>query len=161
MAKARPIPDLRPDDAYGAAAARIVTVRAQELADHSSGVLDMGDIERVHDMRVASRRLRAALEVFRPCFPRKAHKAALKSVKELADALGQRRDRDVAIEALEAFASQLDPADRHGVESLVGELMIQQLQANEALRPYVSASRVARLHAELRDLAARAKGLDR
>ena len=68
MAKARPIPDLRPQDAYGAAAAKIVKVRAQELADHSRGVLDMGDIERVHDMRVASRRLRAALEVFASAF---------------------------------------------------------------------------------------------
>ena len=35
-----------------------------------SGVLDVGDIERVHDMRVATRRLRAALEIFGPCFPR-------------------------------------------------------------------------------------------
>ena len=32
-------------------------------------VLDVADIERVHDMRVATRRLRAALEVFEPCFP--------------------------------------------------------------------------------------------
>ena len=101
MAKARPIPDLRPGDAYGLAAAKIVAVRSQELVDHSRGVLDMGDIERVHDMRVASRRLRAALEVFAPCFPKKAHRAALRDVKALADALGERRDRDVAIDALE------------------------------------------------------------
>ena len=158
MAKARPIPDLRPQDAYGAAAAKIITVRAQELADHSSGVLDMGDIERVHDMRVATRRLRAALEVFAKCFPKKAHKAALRSVKELADALGERRDRDVMIEALEGFAERLDPADRAGVESLIGELMIQQLEANQALRPFVAEARLGELHAALLDLAAGAKG---
>ena len=40
-------------------------------------VLDVSDIERVHDMRVATRRLRAALEVFRPCFPRAEFKATL------------------------------------------------------------------------------------
>ena len=63
-------------------------------------MLDLDDIERVHDMRVATRRLRAALEVFEPCFPRKRYREALKRVKALADALGERRDRDVAIEFL-------------------------------------------------------------
>ena len=51
------------------AAARIVRVRAEELFDHAGGVLDTSDIERVHDMRVASRRLRAVLEIFAACFP--------------------------------------------------------------------------------------------
>ena len=44
-----------------------------ELAEHAEGVLDTGDIERVHDMRVATRRLRAALEIFEPCFPAKPY----------------------------------------------------------------------------------------
>jgi CHAD domain-containing protein len=158
MAKVRPIPDLRADDAYGGAAAKILSVRSQELADHSRGVLDMGDIERVHDMRVATRRLRAALEVFAPCFPKKAHRAALREVKELADALGERRDRDVAIDALEDFAGRLEGGDRDGVESLIGSLRMQQLQANDALRPQVSIDRVTRLRASLDDLASRAKG---
>ena len=74
MAKAREIPGLSADLAYGEVAARVVEVRCQELVDHSEGVLDTSDIERVHDMRVASRRLRAALEVFMPCFPPKQAK---------------------------------------------------------------------------------------
>ena len=84
----------------------------------------------------------------------------LREVKALADALGERRDRDVAIEALEALAAQLDPADRAGVESLVGELMIQQLEANEGLRPYVAPARVSELQNRLNDLAAQAKGAE-
>ncbi len=151
MAKARPIPDLRADDAYGPAAAKIVRVRSQELADHSRGVLEMGDIEGLHDMRVATRRLRAALEVFAPCFQKKAHRAALHEVKELADALGERRDRDVAI-------AELEEGDRDGVESLIGALRMQQLQANEALRPHVSTDRLIRLRASLDELVRRAKG---
>lgn len=158
MAKARPIPDLRADDAYGPAAAKIVRVRSQELADHSRGVLEMGDIERLHDMRVATRRLRAALEVFAPCFQKKAHRAALHEVKELADVLGERRDRDVAIVELEAFAAELEEGDRDGVESLIGALRMQQLQANEALRPHVSTDRLIRLRASLDELVRRVKG---
>ena len=71
------------------------TVRAEEVFEHSDGVLDSGEIDRLHDMRVATRRLRAAMEVFEPCFPRKRFRKALKDVKALADALGERRDRDV------------------------------------------------------------------
>ena len=69
VAKAKPIPDLTADDSYAEAAAKIVSVRAAELTENAPGVLDTGDIERVHDMRVATRRLRAALEIFEPAFP--------------------------------------------------------------------------------------------
>src|SRR5688500_5579987 len=98
-----------------AAAAAIVGVRAGELAAHAHGVLDTGDIERVHDMRVATRRLRAALETFEVCFPKKPYASALAEVKELADALGERRDRDVTIDSLERFAAELAAPDRPGV----------------------------------------------
>ena len=49
----------------------------REVADHSRDVLDVADIERVHDMRVATRRLRAALEIFEPCFPAGPMRSAL------------------------------------------------------------------------------------
>ncbi len=148
---------MRAEDAYGTAAARILAVRSLELADHSDGVLDMGDIEHLHDMRVATRRLRAALEVFEACFPRKPHKAALREVKELADALGERRDRDVAIAALETFGAELSAPDRRGVTSLVERLRVEQLEANTALRPYVTAERVAGLRERLRELISHAE----
>src|SRR5687768_4394151 len=97
LGKAREIPGLSGDDSYGESAARVVEVRTAELVESASGVLDIGDIERLHRMRVASRRLRAALEVFEACFPGETYAATLAEVKTLADALGERRDRDVAI----------------------------------------------------------------
>src|SRR5262245_64871723 len=119
MAKARPIPDLSAEQSYAEAAARIVSVRAEELTDNARGVLDTGDIERVHDMRVATRRLRAALEIFEPCFPANAWAETLLEVKRLADALGERRDRDVAIATLGAFNGQMPATDRRGISSLI------------------------------------------
>jgi CHAD domain-containing protein len=157
VAKARPIPDLREDDAYAAAAAKVVEIRARELVEHSAGVLDIGDIERLHDMRVATRRLRAALEVFEPCFPAKRFKPALEEVKELADALGERRDRDVHIASLRELADAVDPADRPGVESLIRRFATEQRQANEALEPYVVAPRVGALADRLTLLATAAR----
>jgi CHAD domain-containing protein len=156
VAKARPIPELSADVSYAEAAAAIVGVRAEELADHARGVLDTSDIERVHDMRVATRRLRAALEVFEPCFPRKAHRQALRDVKRLADGLGERRDRDVAIAAMSSFNEQMPAPDRRGVVSLIGRLRDEQAEANVELAPLVDDGSLAALRESLSELVAAA-----
>ena len=152
MAKAKPIPDLTADDAYAEAAAKVVSVRGAELAAHAQGVLDTGDIERVHDMRVATRRLRATLEIFEPCFPAKAYGQALTEVKRLADALGERRDRDVAIAALHNFNDQMAAPDRRGVSSLIEQLRGEQQQANEDLAPLVSEDNLRALRESMDEL---------
>jgi len=154
MAKAREIPGLSAEDSYAEAAAKVVSVRSQELADHAAGVLDVGDIERVHEMRVATRRLRAALEVFEPCFPRKRLKVDLGEVKELADALGERRDRDVAIASLEALAAKMAAPDRAGIESLIARLREEQRRTNEELARFVAPERLESLHERLTELVA-------
>ena len=114
MAKARDIPDLSADASFADAAAQVVAVRAQELFDHADDVLDTTDIERVHDMRVATRRLRAVLEIFAPCFPKRLHRGVLRDVKALADALGERRDPDVHIAALDGFAAGVKAVEPPG-----------------------------------------------
>jgi CHAD domain-containing protein len=160
MAKASPIPDLGKDDSFAAAAAKVVAMRTRELADQAEGVLDISDIERVHAMRVATRRLRAALEVFRPCFPKKRFRVALKEVKALADALGERRDRDVHIDELAAFEAELSAADRSGVRSFVRRLRDEQAEANLALAPFVTDEHIAALCERLGDLVAEARALE-
>ena len=157
MAKPRPIPDLSPEESYGEAAAKIIAVRAEELAEHSRDVLDTGDIERVHDMRVATRRLRAALEVFEPCFPAKPYRQALREVKRLADGLGERRDRDVAIASLRSFNDQMPTPDRRGVFSLVDRLTEEQAQANVELAPLVDIQSLGALRESLMELVAAAR----
>jgi len=160
VAKPRPIPDLTAEDSYGEAAARIIAVRTDELSEHARGVLDTGDIERVHDMRVATRRLRAALEVFAPCFPKQAHRQTLREVKRLADGLGERRDRDVAISSLGGFNEQMPAPDRRGISSLIGKLREEQAEANVALAPLVDSQNLKALRGSLLDLveAARESG---
>jgi CHAD domain-containing protein len=133
MAKARPIPELATAITFREAAAHTVETRALEVFEHAGGVLDTGDIERVHDMRVATRRLRAAMEVFSVCFPRKQFKRTLRDVKALADALGERRDPDVHIEELERIAAALTRADASGIRSLEDALRAEQAAGNEAL----------------------------
>jgi CHAD domain-containing protein len=156
MAKARDIPQLADAGSFREAAAMAVQVRAEEVFEHATGVLDVSDIERVHAMRVATRRLRAVMEIFAPAFPRKQHRAALKEVKALADALGERRDRDVAIESMTRIGLALTATDRRGIDHLIGELRDEQRGANAALAAALQAIEANDLRGRLRALAATA-----
>jgi CHAD domain-containing protein len=145
--------DADPAEPFACAAARILRVRADEMAAEAGGVLDTGDIERVHDMRVATRRLRAVLEIFAPALPKAERKAVLRDVKALADALGARRDPDVQIEAMEAFAAAAPDDVTPGAELLIARLRERQAAGNEALAAALEAAREHDLHARVHALA--------
>jgi CHAD domain-containing protein len=131
-----------------------VAVRADEVFEHAAGVLDVTDIERVHAMRVATRRLRAVLEIFAPAFPAGEVRPLLRDVKALADALGVRRDPDVAIKALSEFAGKAAAADRPGVLGLVAEFEAEQIAANETLARALETIEENDLAGRLQELAA-------
>jgi len=152
MAKARDVP-LRGSDTLAEAAARVVAVRAQEVFEHSAGVLDTSDIERVHAMRVATRRLRAALEVFRDAFAPGELKPVLRDVKALADALGERRDPDVQLEHFTHVRAELPAADRPGVDLLLDRLRADQARGNETLALALAEMRASDLEGRLAALA--------
>ncbi len=164
MAASRKV-ELDCDGSFVEAAARVVEVRSREVFEHAEGVLAITEIERVHDMRVATRRLRAALEVFAPAFPRKRHRKALKRVKALADALGERRDADVEIELLECLADPecnalspdygdyaLHPEEAEALQGLIAEVRARQRRANRELAPYVESKRLKKLRRRLKKL---------
>lgn len=132
MAKAREI-EISADEPFADVAQRVVRVRAQEVFDHAEGVLDTEDIERVHAMRVATRRLRAVLEIFAPAFPAKAHRGLLREVKRLADALGERRDPDVHIVAIDRMLETALPEHRPGLQRLRHEWVHRQALGNRVL----------------------------
>ena len=61
------------------------------------GVESGQDIEYIHRMRVASRRLRAALPLFFSCIPEKKYRVWMLEVQKITRALGEARDTDVQI----------------------------------------------------------------
>ena len=118
---------------FAEAAVASVRVRADELFEHATGVLDTTDIERVHAMRVATRRLRAVLELYASCFPKAQLAPVLREVKALGAALGARRDPDVELEFLDVFLAALGPDERVGVERFTARARAQQVQGNAIL----------------------------
>jgi len=149
MAQARRIPGINHTATFAGAAASAVEVRSQEVFSFAGGLLDTTDPERVHDMRVATRRLRAALEIFAVCFPKAEHKALLSEVKLLADALGERRDPDVQILALEELEIELGNGERTGLNGLLATLRARQADGNERVREAIERARELRLEERL------------
>ena len=77
----------------------------KRLLKHEDGTRMGDDIEDLHQMRVATRRLRAALQVFGPYLPAKQVRQARKCLRATTRALGPVRDMDVQIERLQAFGA--------------------------------------------------------
>jgi len=85
---------------YGAARIR---ERTAQLAAEIEGVRKAEDIEAVHRMRVASRRIRAALPLFSCCVPKKKYDLWTREIRKITRALGAARDKDVQIEFLKTY----------------------------------------------------------
>ena len=155
MSRARRI-EIDPAAPYRVMAARVIAVRTEEVFDHEAGTLDTDDIERVHDMRVATRRLRAALEFFAPCFPSRPFNRALGDVKALADALGARRDPDVQIEGLRELRAAGPAHNRAALDGLVASFAQRQSAANNLLARELDRAHSSDLPGRLARLAASA-----
>lgn len=99
---------------YGA---DVIAERIAGMVKHADGVRAR-DVEALHDMRVASRRLRAALAIFEPVFTDPAFPDLQREVKGITRALGEARDLDVMGLRLESLAAALPPGEDAGVRDL-------------------------------------------
>lgn len=104
------------------------------LQQEMGGVRKPDDIEFIHQMRVASRRLRSAIEVFGPIIAPKKHIVWLSETKQLTKALGAARDQDVQIEFLKDFVHELpDEKYRPGIKRLIVRLMQKRQKSQESV----------------------------
>jgi len=82
-------------DAVTVYGAKIISRHGAAMAAEMEGVRKADDIEYIHRMRVASRRMRSALSIFRNCFSNKDYKEIYRDVRQVTRALGEARDLDV------------------------------------------------------------------
>lgn len=131
------------------------------------GVRRAEDSECVHDMRVASRRLRSILSLLAVCLSRQTCDRWRKQLRRLTRALGEARDTDVQIAGVQRFLDQEASAqERPGVERLLLRLQQrrQALQRSvlEALDRFVASRLTEEMEQALTQLAhaSRASGVD-
>jgi putative phosphoesterase len=113
------LPDTLEGPTYCVFGAETLLARTRELEKQLDGAKRNEDIEYIHKLRVASRRLRAALGVFKECFPKKQIKAWNKAIKNLTTSCGAARDQDVLIAYLENYSTHLEPPARDEIDSLI------------------------------------------
>jgi CHAD domain-containing protein len=117
--KARKVKGLDPDGPLRENMQRIVDVRARELRSFSPAVLDPGNVEALHDMRIAAKRLRYVLELGTPVFGAGAERGA-KKAKKLQDLLGEIHDCDVSVPRVERHIAGLRLEDAATLREAAG-----------------------------------------
>ncbi len=99
--------DFLPKDRFVDAAHRVMRLHFTRFLWHEPGTRLGMDPEHLHNMRVASRRLLAALWVFRGALPERRAAVFKREFKWVAKTLGQVRDLDIAIKRLEDESQSL------------------------------------------------------
>jgi CHAD domain-containing protein len=117
--KARKIPGINYDAPAAEGMERVLLVRLSEMCDVGGRVLEC-DPEGVHDMRVASRRLRGALRDFLPHMNSRPLLQSWAHLRKLARALGKVRDYDVTIALLMKTADKAPAEFADGIRRIAG-----------------------------------------
>lgn len=99
------------DPGYCLYGAKYLLSLVEALTGEIEGVRIAEDIEYVHRMRVATRRIRAALPLYRDCFTPKEYRRWRREIRAITRALGEARDADVQIDYLRTFLDDLSTAE--------------------------------------------------
>ncbi|MGI9254506.1 MAG: CHAD domain-containing protein [Thermomicrobiales bacterium] len=95
------------------------------------------DPEGVHQVRVASRRLRAAMDVAIPCFSPSWYRPLHRTAKDLTGALGDVRDLDVLRADLLTRRESASEAEQAGIARLIARLDTESVRARAAMEAYL------------------------
>jgi len=118
--KARRVKKLDPGESLADNAARIVTVRLEEMRSLAPKALKPNGIKQQHDMRIAAKRLRYVLETTEFCFGRSAV-VARRRARDLQEILGELHDCDVMLPRVESHLAELRDGDAATVRQRGGD----------------------------------------
>jgi triphosphatase len=124
--------EIHADMPIGAVAIAVLRRHFSAFVAKEPGTRLGDDIEELHDMRVASRRLRAALSLFADVLP--AHAQGFRTeLGWLGQTLGAVRDLDVQLEQLDEWLTKLPQADRDALGALRSLLENERAEARASM----------------------------
>jgi CHAD domain-containing protein len=135
-------PDLGPPEvdasmSAGEVAFAVLRRHFAAMLAHEPGVRLGEDPEDLHDMRVATRRLRATLKLYSDALPKRAERYE-RDLRYIANALGEMRDLDVHLDRLAGEAS------RNGEEDVVAALEKRRVEARRDMLETLDSNRYER-----------------
>lgn len=131
-----PIPPAGPPDPrqpVGQVVSRALLIDLERMIRHEPGTRRGRDPEELHQMRVATRRLRSTLRTFRPLLDQGWADGLRRRLRGLAAALGEVRDLDVLMERVDRDAAALDPEDAAATAPVVAALHHEREDARDRL----------------------------
>lgn len=136
MSRAWPVEDLAPDAPLRINARRVLAVRIAEYFSYAGIVPLEQAVEPLHNLRIAAKRLRYTLELFREVFG-DAGKVQLDRVKAIQAELGELHDHDVRIALIldELRRVATEQVDRLGRELATAPEREHAAIAASVLRP--------------------------
>ena len=152
--------EIGPAMTLGEVAFAVLRRQFAEMRAHEPGTRIGEDPEELHDMRVATRRLRAAMKVFEDALPERA-RWFREELRWVAGALGDVRDLDVQIHSLGAWR---DGADEEGSASLGKILEVMKKRRTEArgrMLDALDSARYERLETSFGEMLRRGPGAER
>jgi triphosphatase len=122
-----------PTDSFAAAGRKAMWVQVDRMLQREASVRDPAQTDALKRYRVATRRLRAALRVFRDAYPRRETKPIRSGLSDLADALGRVRDLDVRLEEVDRWAREQDGDAASAIGPLRKDLAARRAAAAASL----------------------------
>ena len=133
-----------PEDSMAFVAHRIFAYQLSQMLAHEKGTRKGEDIEELHDMRVAVRRMRAAAIVFDEYLESEKLEPHLKGLKRTLGALGGVRDLDVFREKAETYLKTLPSGHEHDLDPLFITLTEEREKARENMLDYLDNEKYSR-----------------
>ena len=133
-------------DGMPVAAHKILAFYYQRMLDHEAGTRLGEDIEELHAMRVATRRLRSALRLMGPYLGTPLTDPVNDSLRRLARVLGNVRDMDVALLKMDAYRETLTAEDGQHLKPLRRVWQRRRDQAHSSMMRYLDSRAYTRLH---------------
>ncbi len=130
-------PNLQPSDLLSEGGRKVMAFHFGRLLTKQADVLASDDSEAVHQMRVATRRLRSTLRIFRPYYRQGSLRPFRRALRAVAEALGSVRDLDVYREHLAGYAKQQPAASRRELRLLNAGLAAPHAALRQALCDYL------------------------
>lgn len=137
-------PQLSPGLSPWQAFARVATGGIEHLQANQQGAIAGDDPEYIHQVRVALRRLRSALRLFRPALPQDLAAALAPPLKELAQALAPAREWDVVMDEILAPIQADNPGD-DALAQVMAAAAVERAQARARARSALQAAQYGEL----------------
>ena len=139
--KKPPRPTIAKRDKLADVAQKVFAYHCDRMLANEVGTKVGLDPEYLHDMRVATRRMRSAFGDFGACYEEDEVDYLVTSLRWVADFLGEVRDLDVQMEDLDRLRHDLPNLDRQAFDQIFSMLEIRRQRARQEMLRQLASER--------------------